>query len=255
MVSVLRMFRGLPLLGFLAFLLFLIATAPLHLLWPYVKPQLGKLPVEVRSVVGTVWQARVQIANPQTGVLDLDWKLQPLSLFSAHPAADIRVQSEQLNANLQLQVSPSGTVNLSNGDVFLDSALLTPMLRKNRTEISGTLEASQLNVSISSLKPLQIQAVSGRLVYSGGKASFPVNRNTVQADVPMLVAEMALDDKGNLQLPVTNTDREAVSQLFLKTDGWAGVKVYKRLLDLTGQPWNGKEGPDSIVFEVSQKIL
>ena len=255
MVSVLKMFRGLPLLGLCAFLLFLVATAPLHLVWPYVKPQLGRLPVEVNSVSGTIWQARVQVTSPQAGTFSLDWQLQPLSLLAARPAARIHLQGEPLNANLLLQVGTTGTVQVSEGELFVDSALLAPALRKSRIEVSGSLEANQLNLQIQQFKPLVIEAASGRLVYSGGKASFPVERKTVQAEVPMLVAEMALDEKGNLQLPVTNTDREAVSQLFLKTDGWGGVKVYKRLLDLTGQPWNGREGPDGIVFEVSQKIL
>ena len=57
-------------------------------------------------------------------------------------------------------------------------------------------------------------------------------------------------------VPVTTEDGEPIGQLFLQKDGWGGVSVLKRALDIAGQPWPDKQGtPDTVVFEVSQKIL
>jgi general secretion pathway protein N len=255
MSSVLRVFRGFPLLGLLAFVVFLLATTPLPFVWSYLRPQLGPLPVDVRAVSGTLWNARLQLADPLAGVLGLDWKLSPLSLLTISPELAINLRAEQMSASLDIQLLPNGSLLVKNGKGYLEAAMLTPILRKNRAEFAGSLEISNLQLQLQLQQPLVFSKAEGRVVYSGGSASFPVDRKIVNSDIPMLVGDMGMDDKGGLLMPVTTADRAAVSQLFVKQDGWGGIRIQRRLLDLIGLPWKGKEAPDSIVFEVSQKIL
>lgn len=241
--------------GLLAFVVFLAITAPLHFVWPYLQPVLGPLPVKVQGVSGTLWNGHLQLQQAMVGDLALDWRLQPASLLTLAPQLEVRVDSANLNLKGQLIVTADRHIRLRDLDAFVDSRLLQPLLKRQRTEIGGTFEAENLaiDLELDNNQP-QLVSASGRLLYSGGNASFPVQRKTVAATVPMLVGELGMAN-GVLTVPVMTTAREAVSQLFLKPDGWGGIKVQRRLLDVTAQPWNGKEGPDAIIFEVSQKIL
>ena len=71
----------------------------------------------------------------------------------------------------------------------------------------------------------------------------------------MLIADVVTEGDRFL-VPVKTEEGQPLGELFLQNDGWGGVSVLKRALDVVGQPWPDKQATaDTVVFEVSQKIL
>ncbi|WP_221800812.1 type II secretion system protein N [Oceanobacter mangrovi] len=253
MLSAIWSARWYLLLGLLSLLVFLVITVPLHFVWHYAEPQLKGLPVKVESVAGTLWDGRFQLSDRMVGTLDGEWQLQPLALLGGALVADIKVEGRDLRGSGELTASPSGELQIHDFDGYVDSALLQPLLRRQKVSLNGELEISALSLS-GNLQTRQLADIAGRLVYSGGKTEFPVDRKTINADVPMLVGNLGMD-KDKAVLDVVTTDGANLATGFLQPDGWAGVSVRRRFVDVLGQQWPNKATEDTVIFEVSRKIL
>ena len=59
----------------------------------------------------------------------------------------------------------------------------------------------------------------------------------------------------NVDLEITDTEGQSIGTGFIQPDGWSGLKIRRRLLDLLGQQWPDDVAEDAIIFEVSQKLL
>ncbi|MDO6806720.1 type II secretion system protein N, partial [Wenyingzhuangia sp. 1_MG-2023] len=57
------------------------------------EPELKNLPVDVRSVSGTIWHGQVQAEQRDLGLLDAEWRLSPASLLVAAPEVDLTLTS------------------------------------------------------------------------------------------------------------------------------------------------------------------
>lgn len=253
MLSALRAARWYLLLGLFAFLVFLAINTPLHFLWSKVEPELGRLPVKVEQLGGTLWEAEFQIVEKQLGVLTGQWKLRPASLLSAAPMLDVTLEGEAIRFEGVVTVEPNQQLRIEYGSAYIDSSIAEPMLKKARAKLAGNIEANNLNLVIDP-QSKQVLSAAGDLVFSGGDAAFKVQGKMVDVELPMMVGKLEMDGADTL-LKVTNTDKEGLADLFLKPDGWAGVKVKRRFLDAIGQPWKASSTADTVIFEVSQKFL
>jgi general secretion pathway protein N len=51
-------------------------------------------------------------------------------------------------------------------------------------------------------------------------------------------------------------DGDPLGQMYIQPDGWGGVSVLRRAVDIAGQEWPDKQADaDTVIFEVSQKFL
>lgn len=90
-------------LGIVAFLAFAIVTLPARV----VLGQFERFGVRAGGVQGTVWNGRaqvLQVADANLGAVD--WKLRPLSLFTARVVADLRVKRSDGFAETRIALSP-----------------------------------------------------------------------------------------------------------------------------------------------------
>ena len=247
-------------LGLLAFLILLVINTPLHFVWQYVQPATKGLPVRISAPVGTVWSGDVRLDTPQSGAINAHWNLDPFSLVTGSLNLAINAEGEKLRLSGRAVADGlySGGVPdriiLEDVSGFLDAAALSPYLMSMQTSLTGDFTLNKFSADLS-LGEKNLNSASGQLVYSGGRAQVPVQRQRISTELPMLVATVATaGDK--FVVPVTTEDGEQIGQLFLQKDGWGGVSVLKRALDIAGQPWPDKQAtPDTVVFEVSQKIL
>ena len=101
----------------------------------------------------------------------------------------------------------------------------------------------------------KVSDATGQLVYSGGQLRARVERQSVDTELPMLVANLMMEgDK--LVVPVATAEGDPLGQLFMQPDGWGGMTVLRRAVDIAGQSWPDKQAePDTVIFEVSQKFL
>lgn len=245
--------RWYMLLGFLVFVITLLATTPLHFVWQYAEPHARALPVKIQRVSGTLWHGQLQLQAPQAGLLDVDWQLNPLALLAARADLLLDVQGNGINLNTHALVSLDQQLTLSDTRGELSSALLQPMLRKGRANLSGDFEISGLNAQID-LTSRQIQQAEGRIVFSGGDVGFPVDGKPIQSTLPLLVGDLKREQEKTV-LDINTDEGLPIGQAFLQADGWGGVAIRRRFLDILGQKWPAQATEETVIFEVSQKIL
>ena len=248
-------------LGTVTFLLTLLITTPLHFVWQYVSPVASQLPVRVSQPTGTLWQGSAKISAPTVGELDARWKInQPYSLLYGQLNLDLTVDGETLNARGITRVSgllqgdPSA-IQLEDFSGYLDAVALRSLLGPQQISLDGEFELSGLNLDVA-LAENRLLSASGQLVYGGGQVTYPMQRGRNQsADLPVMIA--TLETQGdNIVVPVVTEDGLPLGEGYLQQDGWGGLRVLRRAIDIAGQTWPDKQATeDTTVFEVSQKVM
>lgn len=245
------------LLGLFSFILVLLLTAPLHFVWRYVQPQLPPLPVVVEQVSGTVWQGRAQIQAPAElpiGTIALQWELKPLSLLLGRVHADLRAEATHVRFTTQVLLGIDQNLRVDNAQGYLDAELLRPMLSPGQASLEGYFELQQMQTSID-LASFQVSELQGRIIFSGGPVGFLVDGKPIRAELPLLVGQLQQTSATVSSLIMTTEDGLAVGDVFWQQNGWGGVKMRRRFLDILEQPWPAQAEADSIIFEASHKIL
>lgn len=248
--------RWYVLLGFFTFLIVLVINIPLHFVWRYAEPALGRLPVKVEQVSGSLWNGHVRLQIPQLralGSIDSDWQLSPWPLLAGKADLHLQISGDGLRAESDAQLSAGGLLQLSATSGYLESAAIAPLLKANRVEIGGNFEASAVTAQLDLNKRI-LSGVGGQLVYSGGNVSFLVDRKPVNATMPMLIGQLGMDaDKAVVN--VGTTEGQQLIQGYMQPDGWGGVAIRRRFLDVLGQKWPAQSTEETVIFEVSHKVL
>lgn len=248
------------LLGILTFFIVLVVNAPLHFIWQYAEPALGRMPVRIQNPTGTLWHGRLIADAPEVGPVQIVWSLSPLSLLSAQPELTLSADNERVRLHGDAAVAfdlatirPTSIV-LTNVSGYLDSQVAAKAFKGMPVSVTGDVELSQLNGEFD-LASKQILSLAGRLIYSGGNAQFPIQRNQVDAVLPILIGEMTMEGDTAV-MHVKTSEGKDIARVFLQADGWGGVSMRKRAIDLVGQQWSDKQATeDTVIFEVSHKIL
>jgi len=81
-----------------------------------------------------------------------------------------------------------------------------------------------------------------------------VDGKPVNATLPMLVGKLN-KPADNVELSLTTTEGDAIGSGYLQPDGWGGVAIKRRFLDILGQKWPKDVDEETVIFEVSQKLL
>jgi len=248
--------RWYMLLGLLTFLIVLAVNTPLHFVWGFVEPQIRGLPVNIRNVSGTLWQGNARVSVPQLrslGEMDAQWQLSPLSLLTGTADVALHLKGTGIRLTAVSQVGMNKQIEIERADGFLDSSVIQPLLKPNRIDLAGNFELAQITGSMN-LADHSFEGLSGRLVYSGGRVTVPVNNKPVQATMPMVLGTISMDgDKAVIN--ATTTEGGQLLQAYMQPDGWGGVAVRRLFLDVLGQQWPNKAEEDTVIFEVSHKIL
>ncbi|HBS43030.1 MAG TPA: hypothetical protein DEA26_10135 [Oceanospirillales bacterium] len=249
------------LLGTVTFLLTLLMTTPLHFVWQYVSPYTDMLPVRVAQPTGTLWQGTARISDPALGELDAGWTIaRPYTLFLGELNLDLSLEGSALRFDGVTRLDglwqgmPSH-LELNGASGYLSSSVVNRFLAPQQVSMDGEFEISGLTADIS-LVDERLHSASGQLVYGGGSVTYPLQRGKNQtAELPVLVATIGTQGD-NIVVPVVTEEGQPLGEAYLQPDGWGGVRVLRRAIDIAGQTWPDKQAAeDSIVFEVSQKVM
>lgn len=244
--------KGYVLIGFISYVIFVALTAPLEFIWPKIQPELGPLPVQVEAINGTLWQGQAQLKAAQVGQVNAAWDIQVSDLFFGQLTAVITITGDELKLN-GLVSTDGEQVEITDSEAFMSTRYLQPLLRQGQANLEGNFELSAFSSQIS-LSDKQIQTAEGRLVFSGGDVSFPIDGRKINAELPILVGNIT-KPSDNVDLQITDTEGNSIGRGYVQPDGWAGLVIRRRLLDLLGQKWPEDVDEDAVIFEVSQKIL
>ena len=244
--------KGYVLTGIISYAIFVVLTAPLEFLWPKIQPEFGPLPVQVDAITGTIWQGQVQVSTAQLGQINGTWDIQISDLFFGQLTAQITAVGDELKLNGRISTDGE-QINITDTEAFMSSSYLQPLLRQGRASLDGDFELTAFNSRLS-VSDKQIHSAEGRLVFSGGDVSFPIDGKKMSATLPILVGNIS-KPSDNVDLQIIDTEGNSIGSGYIQPDGWAGLVIRRRLLDLLGQKWPADVGEDAIIFEVSQKIL
>lgn len=247
--------RWYVLLGLITFIITMALTAPLHVVWRYVEPQLQGMPVQINQVRGSIWQGHMQVKIPQLTVLgDINgsWQLEFFPLLMGKAKLKLKLEGQDVRLLLPLTVT-ANTLLIERADGFLQIASLNPILQQQRSSAEGEVELQQLS-SLVNWREQRIQTLSGRLTYTGGEISLLVDNKPVRAEMPALIGWLSMQEERAI-VDISTVEDESLLQGYLQPDGWAGLSLKRRFLDVIGQEWPAKAEADTVIFEVSQKVM
>ena len=241
------------LLGLFSYTLFLAVTAPLDFVWRHAQSHVGRLPVQIKHISGTLWQGQAQVQIPQLGGVTANWELSVAELLKGTLAGDLQIKGDGLKATGYASVGLNKQLTLADTEIFMSSSYLQPMLRQGRATLVGDFEVNKLN-TVFDLQQRQVLDAEGRLIFTGGDVSFPVDGKPINATLPMLVGRLSKPTE-KVELSLATTDGDSIGSGYLQADGWGGFAIKRRFLDILGQKWPKDVDEESVIFEVSQKLL
>jgi general secretion pathway protein N len=244
--------KGYLLIGLFSFIIFLGLTAPLEFIWPKIKPHMGYLPVQIERVSGTLWQGQARINIPKIGNVTGQWDIILSNLFTGQLAANVNIVGDELKFKGLVRGS-AGQIQVIGSEAFMSSRYLAPVLRQGNSSLMGDFELNKFN-ALFSIKDKQILAADGRLLFSGGDVSFPLDGKKINATLPILIGAIK-KPADNVELVITNTDGQDVGKGYVQPDGWAGIRIRRRFLDILGLQWPNNVEAEKVIFEASQKLL
>ncbi len=111
------------LLGLIAFLTFLIVSAPANLLCSIISKQTS---VECSNISGTVWHGQATLSSkPNIAIGPIEWRISVSNLLRARLAADITIHkgalSNDLTGALWLAISPTGVLRIRDATINTDA--------------------------------------------------------------------------------------------------------------------------------------
>lgn len=239
-------------IGLISYLIFLILTAPLEYVWPKAQPYVGRLPVKIELVTGTLWQGQARVNIPKVGKVTGQWDIQVAELLSGQLAAELVVNGDELKFEGFVRGS-ADQIEIVDSEAFVSSRYLQPLLRQGRSSLTGDFELNKFN-GVFSIPDKQIVAADGRVLFSGGDVSFPLDGKKINATLPILIGAIK-KPADNVELLITNTEGQDIGNGYVQPDGWAGIGIRRRFLDILGLKWPAEADADKVIFEASQKLL
>ncbi|MBU2955209.1 type II secretion system protein N [Marinobacter sp. F3R08] len=240
------------LLGALVYLLSLVFFVPAGWVWQQASSHVS-LPaqVKVRQVAGTLWDGEAGIVVAGFP-LRLDWQLNTPSVSGLEWPVRISVQSSRSSLNGNVTIGWPTSVQLdANGRVTV--AEFEDLIRDSGgAMIEGEVAIDQVNVVWADNRITRAEG-SGR--WDGGQVTWPMGSQRGQAEFPPMQAIMDTT-QGGVSLTVSEQGGQgpAADGLIL-WNGMMELRVYKRMVDLAGQPWSESASPGDVIFRVRQPLV
>ncbi|GLQ29712.1 type II secretion system protein N [Litoribrevibacter albus] len=252
MWSAVKAARWYVFLTVLLFIFFLIVYMPAQFALMLAGDTLARSPVKIDSVSGSVWKGR-GIASYQNLRGDIEWSVNGLSLLTLHPEIALNLKvGRETEISAKVKVSDS-TLSLNNLSGSLQVPLLNPYLKAQRVSGQGVVKLYDLSIDIDHSAKL-INNAEGRLLWQDAKASYPGPKGIESISLPDVAGRLSHDDKGAVLNVLSGKDGAALASVFVMNQGWAGIKVRKRSVDMVGQTWVGNQQPDDVIFQVREKL-
>lgn len=239
-------------LGLLIYGLALLALLPATFLWQQLRSQIP-LPSEVSvgQVSGTWWSGAAA-AEVSGYPLRLRWQLGWPQLGEQLVPVEWQLDSARSEFEGSLTLAwPNTAIVTARGTLMVDE--FEALIRQS----GGAMIAGAVSVERFQLQwqDGRVMSASGQGLWPGGLVSWPMGASIGQAYFPPMQAGLEPVNGGlELLISATRSDGPA-ARASLLWNGMLEMKVYKRMLDLAGQPWPEAAQPGDVVFQVRQPLL
>lgn len=238
-------------LGLLVYVLALLALLPASFAWQQLRPQIQLPPgVSVTQVSGS-WLSGAAAVVVSGYPLRLQWQLGwPMNEL----AAPINWQLDSARSELQGKVTlawPGDATVTARGTLVVDE--FEALIRQSGgAMIAGTVSVERFQLQ---WQDNRVVSASGLGQWPGGLVSWPMGASTGQASFPPMQASLE-PANGGLELMIAASDGSGPAAIAsVLWTGMLDLQVYRRMLDLAGQPWPDTAQPGDVVFRVRQPLL
>lgn len=242
----------LVLAGMIVYLCALVWLVPAGWLWQQVSGQVRLPPqVKVMGVSGSLWDGVVGVRF-QGRDLAIDWALgwPELGDLQLPVAVSVQTAASRLEGDLSLGW-PNEAALQATGRIHVPE--FEDLIRQsNGAMLEGDVMIDQLQLRWADN---QLAEAHGRGHWPGGNVTWPAGDRMQSARFPAMSAN--LDQlNGGVTLAIAEQGQpDPAAEADILRNGMLEVRVYKRLIDLAGQPWSGSANPGDVVFRVQQPLL
>lgn len=226
---------------------------PASVLWEKgISPQLNvrQLGVDVQKIVGTIWDGQVLVSYHGLSAI-VDWDIKLAHLLSFRVPVDLRLNSQAGEAEARLNLSLK-SLELKVNTAQFDLKSLTPMFRAQRVTLDGELFIKNILLRVENERLI---AASGMASWSGGDIAYPAGREVHERTLPMFRANIETKTNGEIYLGIRDSQATFdVIESSLAEDGTGLLKITRRLLDLSNEPWSLNSREQDVVFKVKKML-
>ncbi len=242
----------LVLLALVVYAVALLVWVPAGWAWQQVSDRVS-LPqqVEIRQVSGRVWDgaAGLRVAGYPVRV---DWQLGWPSLTELSLPVDLAVATSQSEIEGDITVAWPQRAEINAKGQVVVSEFKDLIRRAGGAMIEGHVSIDRLNLV---WEDNRVTLAEGLGRWAGGQVSWPMGNQTGQARFPPMLAELDTT-QGGVALTVAEQGGDGpAADAQILWNGMMELRVYKRMVDLAGQPWSDSANPGDVVFRVRQPLL
>lgn len=242
----------LTLAGVLIYLVALVVLVPAGWLWHQASAHIELPPeIQVRQVSGKAWSgaAGVMVAGYP---VRLEWRLGMPSVSGLSLPVGFSLSSSQSSVDGSVSLGWQGAGSLSASGRLVVAEFEELIRRSGGAVIEGDVTIDRLELSWQDGRVTRADGV-GR--WAGGQVTWPMGSSTGQAEFPPMRATMDSTADG-IALVVSEQGGDGpAADAEIRWNGMMELRVYKRMVDLAGQPWPDSARPGDVVFSVKQPLI
>lgn len=242
----------LTLAGVLIYLVALVALIPAGWLWHQASAHIQLPPeIQVRQVSGKAWSGAAGAMVAGYPVL-LEWQLgaPSLSELAVPVGFSLATSQSSVNGRVNLGWQGSGTLDASGR---LAVAEFEDMIRRSGgAVIEGDVAIDQLELT---WEDGRITGADGVGRWAGGRVTWPMGNTVGRADFPPMRATLDSTAESIALVVAEQSGGGPAADAEIRWNGMMELRVYKRMVDLAGQPWPDSASPDDVVFRVRQPLI
>lgn len=242
----------LMLLGLLFYVGALIVFVPAGWVWHQASSHVSLPPqVQVKQVAGKLWDGKAGVVVADFP-LRIEWELGWPSIMGLEQTVRVSVESQQssIAGDITLGWPESARLNARGQIAVVEFEEL--IRRSGGAMIEGDVSIDRLILEWADDRMVRADGL-GR--WAGGDVSWPMGSQTGQAQFPPMQANIETTS-GGVELVVSEqAGNGPAADANILWNGMVELRVYKRMIDLAGQPWSDTASPDDVVFRIKQPLL
>ena len=210
------------------FLLSLVFTTPVHVLWHQFGDD-SRSAVKVNALAGNLWRGQADLVYGSDRFL-LDWSFRPAYLLRGALSYDLSVGGAK--ADIEGQVVRSFTRwHVHNLDGFVDLVAVNPALAQQRVTLSGHLWVNDLSLAWSPRRGRLV--ADGNLDWRNGQSRFVWMGRPQEVRLPLIQASVSTNNDGLVQARVVDaTVNRPLADFELDVELMAMYRIYTHIREV-----------------------
>ncbi len=199
---------------------------------------------------GRVHRGRGQVLIESQNWGEVSWQLQPAGLLRGRLELDFTIHGSGYEAEAKAHVGLRRQFVTGIEGQLSESGLRT-LLQPYDIYPSGGFTLTNGHVEVQRDR---LAAVHGDGHWSGGFVRYFLGGQGWTVEFPPLDAHLRLVD-GQPLLVVLDPAGDELLDVRLDLDGWAHLRIRYRFIAMAGFPWPDGPAPDTILIELSERVL